>query len=53
MYFFLRISLVHVFCYNFSRVRMFYDDNDLKSVLESTQHGIFLSWKIVESLTKN
>ena len=34
------ISLVHVFCSNFSQVRMFCDDNHLKLVPEYTHFGV-------------
>ena len=41
MCFHLRISRVHVFCLDFSRVCMFCDGNNSKLVIESTQPGGF------------
>ena len=43
MCFYLKISRVHMFCSNFSQVRMFYDDNHSKLVPEYRQPGGFLS----------
>ena len=48
-----KVSWFHVFSLNFSRVHMFYDDNPLKLVPESTQPGGVLSWMIVKNLRKN
>ena len=42
-FFHLKISRVHVFCLDFSRNRMFCDDDHLKLVPESTQPGGFPS----------
>ena len=39
----LKISQFHMFCSNFSRVRMFCGDNSSKFVPESTQPGGFQS----------
>ena len=41
--FHLKICQVHVFCSNFSRVRMFCDDDHLKLIPEYMQPGIFSS----------
>ena len=49
--FHLKISQVNVF-WNFSRVCMFYDDNNSKLAPESMQTGVFPSCKIVDNLNE-
>ena len=51
--FYLKISQVHMFCSNFSRVCMFCDDNRSKSVPESMQPRDFPCLMIVNNLKKN
>ena len=41
-----------MFCSNFSRVRMFCDDDHSKLVSESTRPGVFLGWLIADNLHK-
>ena len=48
--FYPKTSRVHVFCSNFSRVRIFCDEDHLKVVPESNRPGIFPSRTIVDNL---
>ena len=52
-FFYLKSSQVRVFCSNFSRFRMFWNDDHSKLVPESTHSGVSHEFYIVRNLHEN